>query len=162
MDCDHRTAWQWVRRWEAGGFEGIEHEQAGRGRKSWVIGPKGAEIVQKTTQEKPVNATHWSRATMALVAGVSESTVGRVWKLNGLKPHRVVGFKVSNDPRFEEKLVDIVALYLDPPEHAIFAPCSLGAENTASFPQKQGNVWAFAAATWRGASLRLSDGRTPG
>jgi hypothetical protein len=81
--------------------------------------PGVAEIVQKTTQEKPVNATHWSRATMALAAGVSESTVGRVWKLNGLKPHRVVGFKVSNDPRFEEKLVDIVALYLDPPEPAI-------------------------------------------
>ena len=119
LDCDHRTAWQWVRRWEAGGFEGIEHEQAGRGRKSWVIAPKGAEIVQKTTQEKPVNATHWSRATMALATGVSESTVGRVWKLNGLKPHRVVGFKISNDPRFEEKLVDIVALYLDPPEHAL-------------------------------------------
>ena len=119
LDCDHRTAWQWVRRWEAAGFEGIEHEQVGRGRKSWVIAEKGPEILQKTTQEKPANARHWSRATMARAAGVSESTIGRIWKQNGLKPHRVVGFKISNDPRFEEKLVDIVALYLDPPEHAI-------------------------------------------
>ncbi len=119
LDCDHRTAWQWVQRWEVAGFEGIEHEQTGRGRKSWVIAPKELEIVQKTTQEKPANATHWSRATMARAAGVSESTVGRIWKQNGLKPHRVVGFKISNDPHFEEKLVDIVALYLDPPEHAI-------------------------------------------
>jgi len=119
LDCDHRTAWQWVQRWEAAGFEGIEHEQEGRGRKSWVIAKKGQEILQKTTQEKPANGTHWSRATMALAAGLSESTVGRIWKLNGLKPHRVVGFKISNDPHFEEKLVDIVALYLDPPDHAI-------------------------------------------
>jgi transposase len=119
LDCDHRTAWQWVQRWEAAGFDGIEHEQAGRGRKSWVIAKKGQDIVRKTTQEKPANATHWSRATMALAAGVSESTVGRIWKRNGLKPHRVVGFKISNDLHFAEKLVDIVALYLDPPEHAI-------------------------------------------
>ena len=56
---------------------------------------------------------------MALAAGVSDSTVGRIWHRNGLKPHRVAGFKISNDPHFEEKLVAIVALYLDPPEHAI-------------------------------------------
>ncbi len=56
---------------------------------------------------------------MAQATGVSESTVGRIWRQNGLKPHRTVGFKLSNDPHFEEKLVDIVALYLDPPEHAI-------------------------------------------
>ena len=119
LDCDYKTAWKWIQRWEADGFEGIEKEQSGRGRKSWVIAMKGQEIVHKTIQEKPANATHWSRATMALAAGVSESTVGRIWKRTGLKPHRVVGFKISNDPKFEEKLVDIVALYLDPPEYAI-------------------------------------------
>ena len=56
---------------------------------------------------------------MARAAGVSESTVGRIWKQHGLRPHRAVGSKISNDPNFEEKLVDIVAMYLDPPEHAI-------------------------------------------
>ena len=121
LDCDYKTAWKWIQRWEEAGFEGIEKEQAGCGRKSWVIAAKGQEIVQKTTQEKPANATHWSRARMAQAMGVSESTVGvgRIRKRTGLKPHRVVGFKISNDPKFEEKLVDIVALYLNPPEHAI-------------------------------------------
>lgn len=120
LGCDHRTAWQCVRRWEAaGGFDGIEKELAGRGRKSWVVAEKSQEIIRKTTQETPENTTHWSRATMARATGVSESTVGRIWKQSGLKPHRVVGFKISNDPKFEEKLVDIVGLYLDPPEHAI-------------------------------------------
>ena len=119
LSCDFKTAWKCLQNWEASGFAGIEHEQAGRGRKSWVIAAKGQEIIQKTLQEKPANATHWSRASMARAAGVSESTVGRIWKQSGLKPHRVVGFKLSNDPHFEEKLVDIVALYLDPPDHAI-------------------------------------------
>jgi len=119
LNCDFKTAWKCIQNWEASGFAGIEQERAGRGRKSWVIATKGQEIVQKTIQEKPENATHWSRASMARAAGVSESTVGRIWKQNGLKPHRVVGFKISNDPHFEEKLVEIVGLYLDPPDHAI-------------------------------------------
>lgn len=119
LSCDFKTAWKCLQNWEACGFAGIEQERAGRGRKSWVIATKGQEIIQKTLQEKPEHATHWSRASMARATGVSESTVGRIWKRNGLKPHRVVGFKLSNDPHFEEKLVDIVALYLDPPEHAI-------------------------------------------
>jgi transposase len=119
LGCAHRTAWQCLKRWEEAGFDGLEKERPGRGRKSWVIAVKGQEVLQKTTQEQPVNATHWSRASMAQATGVSESTVGRIWRQNGLKPHRTIGFKVSNDPLFEEKLVDIVALYLDPPEHAI-------------------------------------------
>jgi transposase len=64
-------------------------------------------------------ATHWSTRTMAEAVGVSHSTVHRVWKANHLKPHLVRKFKVSNDPRFAEKLVDVVGLYLDPPDHAL-------------------------------------------
>jgi transposase len=119
LDCDFRTASMWSRRWELEGFKGIEEERSGRGRKPSVVTVKGAEILRKTQEEKPSNHTHWSRATMALATGASASTVGRVWKRNGLKPHRVVSFKISNDPRFEEKLVDVVGLYLDPPEHAV-------------------------------------------
>jgi transposase len=76
-------------------------------------------IIETTTQEKPDNATHWSTRTLANHLGVSRSMVQRVWKANGLKPHRVRTFKVSNDKHFIEKMTDVVGLYLNPPEHAL-------------------------------------------
>jgi transposase len=76
-------------------------------------------ILDKTTREKPAAATHWSTRTMAAAVGVSKDTVQRAWQAHGLKPHLVKGFKVSNDPQFAEKVVDVVGLYLDPPEHAL-------------------------------------------
>ena len=72
-----------------------------------------------TTQQKPANATHWSTRTLAEALGTNRSLVNRVWRANGLKPHLCRTFKVSNDPHFVEKLVDVVGLYLDPPEHAL-------------------------------------------
>jgi transposase len=72
-----------------------------------------------TTQVKPTNATHWSTRSLAQEIGVSQSMVHRVWQANGLKPHLVTTFKVSNDPHFEEKLRDVVGLYLNPPENAL-------------------------------------------
>ncbi len=76
-------------------------------------------MIAKTVQETPPNATHWSRATMAEAVGISASSVGRIWADAGLKPHIVKGFKVSNDPMFEEKVTEIVGLYLDPPDRAV-------------------------------------------
>jgi hypothetical protein len=84
---------------------------------------KKSGIVRLTLDSKPEGATHWSRATMAKAAGVSPSSVGRIWAAHGLKPHRVKGFKLSNDNRFEEKFEDIVGLYLSPPEHAVVLSC---------------------------------------
>ncbi len=84
---------------------------------------KEAEIIRKTTQETPPSATQWSTRSMAQAVGVSKDTVQRVWRDNGLKPHRIKNFKVSNDPQFAEKLVDVVGLYLDPPEHALVLSC---------------------------------------
>ena len=72
-----------------------------------------------TTQEKPKNATHWSTRMLAKAVGTSKDTVQRVWNDHNLKPHLTKTFKVSNDPHFAEKVVDIVGLYLDPPEHAL-------------------------------------------
>ena len=72
-----------------------------------------------TLHEKPAGETHWSCRSMAKAHGVSPATVQRIWSARGLKPHQVKTFKLSNDPRFEEKLVDVVGLYLNPPEHAI-------------------------------------------
>jgi transposase len=72
-----------------------------------------------TTQQKPAGATHWSTRTLAEALGTNRSLVNRVWRAHGLKPHLCRTFKVSNDPLFAEKLIDIVGLYLDPPEHAL-------------------------------------------
>ena len=77
------------------------------------------KVIAKTVQETPANATHWSRALMAEAMGISPSSVGRIWAEAGLKPHLTKGFKVSNDPMFEEKVTDIVGLYLDPPDRAV-------------------------------------------
>lgn len=91
----------------------------GRGRKSTITDEQVAEIVWLTTQEKPKGHTHWSCRTMAERVGVSSATVQRIWHELGLQPHRLDTFKVSNDPRFAEKLIDVVGLYLNPPEQAI-------------------------------------------
>jgi len=76
-------------------------------------------VIRLTTQETPENATHWSQSLMAEKAGISMSSVGRIWKSHGLKPHLINTFKVSNDKAFAEKLEAIVGLYLSPPENAI-------------------------------------------
>ena len=84
---------------------------------------KRAAVVKKTLQEKPDGQTHWSRSTMARATGLSDSTIGRIWREHGLKPHHVETFKLSKDPRFVEKLEDIVGLYLSARRHAIVLAC---------------------------------------
>jgi len=77
------------------------------------------EVIVKTLEATPANATHWSRASMATETGLSRSTIGRIWKSFGLKPHQVDTFKISNDPQFIDKVRDVVGLDLDPPEKAL-------------------------------------------
>ena len=76
-----------------------------------------------TLHDKPVNATHWSTRTLAEYLGVSATTIRRVWRSNGLKPHLSRTFKLSRDPRFADKLLDVVGLYMNPPEHALVLSC---------------------------------------
>lgn len=78
-----------------------------------------SKILAKTAQETPPNATHWTTRTLARALGTTQAVVQRVWKANGLKPHMIRSFKLSKYPAFEEKLVDVVGLYLDPPENAL-------------------------------------------
>jgi transposase len=111
---------RWRERYAAGGLPAIAQDLPRSGRKP-KIDP--AEIVRLTTQTKPEGATQWSTRTLAAVAGVSDTTVQRIWKARGLKPHRVKRFKVSRDPQFAEKLEDIVGLYMSPPEHALVLCC---------------------------------------
>jgi transposase len=110
---------RWRERFVELGITGIEKDAPRPGRTPTIGPTKVREIVRKTTRERPPNATHWSQRTMADATGVSPASVARVWKVHGLKPHRIRTFKLSNDPQFVEKLVDIVGLYLNPPEHAI-------------------------------------------
>jgi transposase len=123
LGCTRRTVGDWRNRFAVDRLAGIERDAPRGGRTPSVRGAMEAEIIRKTTQETPPNATQWSTRTMAQALGVSKDTVQRVWRDNSLKPHRTKGFKVSNDPRFAEKLVDIVGLYLDPPDHALVLSC---------------------------------------
>jgi len=113
------TVFNWRERFESEGLKGIGVVRAGRGRKPSISPEKVAEIVHVTLHEKPVGETHWSCRTMAARVGVSPATVQRIWSARNIKPHRVKTFKLSNDKRFEEKLIDVVGLYLNPPENAI-------------------------------------------
>ena len=110
---------RWRARFLAGGIAGLQKDAPRPGRPRTVPADKVKQIVDKTTQEKPAAATHWSTRTMAAAVGVSEATVRRIWHAHGLKPHLVKTFKVSNDLQFAEKLEAIVGLYLNPPEHAM-------------------------------------------
>jgi transposase len=114
---------RWRARFVALGRVGIESDRPGRGRKPVYPPEIRRHLVKKTTTETPVAATHWSRTSMAKAMDLSASTVGRIWREHGLKPHLSRTFKVSNDPRFAEKLEDIIGLYLNAPEHAIVLCC---------------------------------------
>lgn len=119
LQVGSNTVLRWRDRFLDLGCQGILHDAPGRGRKPGITAERRAEIVRMTTQEKPYNATHWSLSRMAEASGVSTFTVAKIWKANGLKPHLVRTFKLSNDPEFSEKVEDIVGLYLNPPEHAV-------------------------------------------
>ena len=123
LDCKRETVARWRNRFaeqaEGERLMSLEQDAPRPGHPPFARLKHEAEIVRKTTQETPLDATHWSTRSMAKAVGCSKATVQRVWRDNGLKPHLVKTFKVSNDPNFAEKLVDVVGLYLDPPEHAL-------------------------------------------
>jgi transposase len=119
LGTTRRTVGLWRRRFIQNGVAGIEKDAPRPGRQKPVAEEVVQEVVRKTTQEQPPKGTHWSSRSLAKVMGLSASTILRVWRRHGLKPHRVRTFKLSNDPKFVEKLEDIIGLYLSPPEHAL-------------------------------------------
>lgn len=121
LGIDRIQVGRWRERYVAGGIAAIRKDLPRGGRPARV---DAGRIVARTTQSLPEAATQWSSRTLAAaIGGVSYSTVSRIWKQHGLKPHRVARFKVSRDPRFVEKLEDVVGLYLSPPEHALVLCC---------------------------------------
>jgi transposase len=119
LGVKRQTVARWRDRFIRQGLVGIEKDAPRPGRKPQIPAKRVQEIVRLTTQGKPVDATHWSTRSMAQASGISEASVRRIWKRHGLKPHLLRTFKLSNDPRFGEKVEDIVGLYLNPPEHAL-------------------------------------------
>ena len=111
---------RWRERYLELGLQGIERDLP---RGVSPVKVDVARLVKLTTQSTPEAATHWSTRKMGAALGISASTVMRHWQAHGLKPHIVRGFKVSRDPKFEEKLEDIVGLYMSPPEHALVLCC---------------------------------------
>ena len=123
LGMTRQKAGRWRKRYAENGIEGIKRDAPRAGRKPKISSGEVAEVIRLTTQTRPENATHWSQSLMAEKAGISMSSVGRIWKSHGLKPHRVSTFKLSNDKAFAEKLEAIIGLYLSPPENAMVFSC---------------------------------------
>ena len=111
--------WRWQERYLDEGVGGLLRDKTRPSRIAPLPADKKLAIIEKTATEKPANATHWSAARMAKAVGVSRRSVQRVWTGAGLKPHLTRAFKLSNDPQFAEKVVDVVGLYMNPPERAL-------------------------------------------
>ena len=111
--------WRWQERFMQAGYDGLLRDKTRPSR----IPPLGSDIAERvvtlTQTDPPAEATHWTATMMAKVVGISASSVQRIWRAHGLQPHRVKQFKLSNDPKFVDKLRDVVGLYVDPPAHAI-------------------------------------------
>jgi transposase len=119
LGIDSRLVSRWRRRFAEKRLAGIEKDYPRGGRKPSKREQATALIIETTTQTKPANATHWSVRTLAEKLGIDKSMVHRVWRASGLKPHLSKTFKVSNDKKFIEKVIDVVGLYLNPPERAL-------------------------------------------
>jgi len=118
--CVAKTAvWRWQERFMQAGVDGLLRDKTRPPR----IPPLGTgiikQVVQLTLSDPPGETTHWTAPAMAKASGISVSSVQRIWRSHGLQPHRMRQFKLSNDPRFADKVRDIVGLYVDPPAHAV-------------------------------------------
>lgn len=119
LGVSRSTVLGWRTQFNHDGVAGVGKVRPGRGRKPTITQDKIEQLVRDTQHTTPPDATHWSVRTMAKHAGISKTKVQQIWSARGLKPHLVKTFKLSNDLHFEDKLVDVVGLYLNPPEGAV-------------------------------------------
>jgi transposase len=111
--------WRWQERYIEEGVDGLLRDKTRPPGKKPLSAAVKRKVLSKTASEMPPNATHWSVRSMARVVGISRTSVQRIWAEAGLKPHLVRRFKISNDPQFEEKVTDVVGLYMNPPDRAL-------------------------------------------
>ena len=116
---NRKTVRLWRERFRQRGLSGLWEIAPGRGRKPTYDATRVKAVIDATLQSKPKGSTHWSCRTMATAQGISKSTVSKIWRSHNIKPHRTDTFKLSRDPKFLEKLTDVVGLYLNPPEKAL-------------------------------------------
>ena len=119
LNTSRSTVLLWIKRFQEQGLTGISEDATHGISTRCLDAEKVKSIVEATLHTKPKDATHWSTRTMAKIQGVSHSTIQRIWDAHGLQPHRVKTYKLSNDKRFEEKLTDVVGVYLNPPDKAV-------------------------------------------
>jgi transposase len=113
------SVWRWQKRYLAEGIPGLLRDKSRPSRIPPLGSKVEARVVAATQTAAPGETTHWTAAAMAQHTAISVSSVQRIWRKHGLQPHKIGLFKLSNDPRFAAKLLDIVGLYVDPPEHAV-------------------------------------------
>jgi transposase len=113
------AVWRWQERFMSEGVDGLLRDKTRPARVPKLADEVAERIVALTLGEPPGETTHWTGRMMAKVAGISLTSVQRIWKTHGLAPHRIRTFKLSNDPKFGAKVRDIVGLYVDPPAHAV-------------------------------------------
>jgi transposase len=118
LGCNPTTVGKWRNRFAADRLDGL-HDDPRPGKPRTITDEDVERVIVKTLEESPPDATHWSSYSMARATGMSQSTVSRIWRAFGLKPHLAESFKLSPDPQFIDKVRDIVALYLNPPEAAV-------------------------------------------
>jgi len=118
-DVNRRTVRLWRERFRSSGLQALWEIASGRGRKPTYDAARIKALIDATLQSKPKGSTHWSCRTMAAAQGISKSSVSKIWRSHNIKPHRTQTFKLSRDPKFLEKLTDVVGLYLNPPDQAI-------------------------------------------
>jgi transposase len=111
--------WRWQERFAVEGVDGLTRDKTRKPGRAPLPAAVKHKVLAKTASEAPPNATHWSVRSMAKVMGISHTSVQRIWAEAGLKPHLVRRFKISNDPNFEEKVTDVVGLYMRPPDRAL-------------------------------------------
>ena len=118
LGLDRNTVGRWRRRFAKLRLQGL-HDEPRPGAPRKISDSRVERVITDTLESTPKGATHWSTRDMAKHAGLSHSTIGRIWRAFGLKPHRSETFQLSNDPLFVDKVRDIVGLYMDPPAHAV-------------------------------------------
>ena len=146
-EVDSDTVRRWRERFVRSGPGGVGVIAKGRGRKSSLPPGTVAEVLRLTQHERPAGgSTHWTTRSLAARAGIGKDAVARIWADHGLKPWKVDTFKISNDPRFEQKLVDVVGLYLNPPARAVVfsfdekTQCQALDRTQPSLPMKRGRA----------------------